>query len=118
MKEQPELPDYLSPYAKSLLDGLLQKQPELRIGYKSQFEELKSHDFFKSVNWHKIINKDFETQYPTQIRHVLRPILGKSYFDTTYIEKLSDELVQQLYEEKETAQQSPTAYQRTGINGQ
>eukprot|EP00347_Sterkiella_histriomuscorum_P014911 403359044 len=102
MKESPEMPEYLSPHAISLLSGLLQKQPEKRIGFQHQFEELKSHDFYRSVNWPKIMRKDFESQYPaTQIRQVLRPVLGRSYFDTTYIEQLSEDLIKQLYEEKE-----------------
>jgi len=46
------VPSSLSPDAKSLLKGLLQKNPIKRLGSgKKDAEEIKAHPFFKNIDW-------------------------------------------------------------------
>lgn len=53
-----KIPASLSPEAKSLIMGLLQRNPEHRLGSgKSGAEEIKSHDFFKKIDWNQALNK-------------------------------------------------------------
>ena len=44
-KEAP-YPAYLSTNAKSLLKGLLHKDPTKRLGFENDFDDIKSHPFF------------------------------------------------------------------------
>lgn len=47
----PDYPRYLSPMAKSLLKGLLIKNPEQRLGAKYGIQEIKDHPFCMDINW-------------------------------------------------------------------
>ncbi|ORZ40381.1 kinase-like domain-containing protein [Catenaria anguillulae PL171] len=49
-------PAYLSPAAKSLLTGLLDRDPEKRLGARGP-AEVKSHPFFASIDWQALIEK-------------------------------------------------------------
>jgi serine/threonine protein kinase len=37
--------------AKDIIEKMLQKNKELRLGAKDDFEEIKNHEFFKSIDW-------------------------------------------------------------------
>ncbi|XP_014504673.1 serine/threonine-protein kinase AtPK2/AtPK19 [Vigna radiata var. radiata] len=55
IKDKIKLPAFLSNEAHSLLKGLLQKDVSKRLGSGSRSgEEIKSHKWFKSVNWNKL----------------------------------------------------------------
>ncbi|TKY56390.1 Serine/threonine-protein kinase AtPK2/AtPK19 [Spatholobus suberectus] len=55
IKDKIKLPAFLSNEAHSLLKGLLQKDSSKRLGSGSVgSEEIKSHKWFKSVNWKKL----------------------------------------------------------------
>eukprot|EP01095_Lingulamoeba_sp_RSL-Kostka_P006902 TRINITY_DN2189_c0_g2_i1.p1 TRINITY_DN2189_c0_g2~~TRINITY_DN2189_c0_g2_i1.p1 ORF type:complete len:680 (+),score=222.73 TRINITY_DN2189_c0_g2_i1:197-2041(+) len=57
-------PNSFSPEAKSLLRGLLQRDPKLRLGSgKNDAEELKSHPFFKNIDWDKLLKKGYEPSF-------------------------------------------------------
>ncbi|GAB1602107.1 beta-adrenergic receptor kinase 2-like [Argonauta hians] len=50
-----ELPDSMSPEMKSLLDGLLKREVEERLGCKGKgAAELKETDFFKDMDWNQV----------------------------------------------------------------
>ncbi|EAR86537.2 Serine/Threonine kinase domain protein (macronuclear) [Tetrahymena thermophila SB210] len=51
-----KMPKQASDAAKSLLKGLLSKDPIQRLGSKGA-EEVKSHPFFRDVNWEDVYNK-------------------------------------------------------------
>ena len=51
MKVTPRIPSYLSDDTANLLDHLLKKNPEERIGFSGEFNELKAHPFFNKINW-------------------------------------------------------------------
>ena len=49
------LPNNISDDCKSLIQALLQKNPDLRLGSKHDAEEIKKHKFFYDINWDLII---------------------------------------------------------------
>ena len=52
------IPNFVSDNAKSLLKGLLQKDPKKRLGGGHRdAEEIKEHKFFEDVDWDKIYEK-------------------------------------------------------------
>lgn len=51
-----EFPPYFPPEAKTLVDRLLDPVPETRLG-ANDFGEIKSHAFFKNVNWDTILTQ-------------------------------------------------------------
>lgn len=92
-KEAP-YPGYLSVNAKSLLKGLLHKDPTKRLGYENDFEDIKAHPFFQTINWNKLMLK--EKSGP------LKPHLSGFYFDREFIETLTEEQIKELQEENES----------------
>jgi serine/threonine protein kinase len=56
-----KLPYYLSEDAKQLLTKLLKKVPTARLGSKKgDIEQIKSHRFFRKINWRKMENRECE----------------------------------------------------------
>ncbi|KAL4236357.1 Serine/threonine-protein kinase Sgk1 [Mactra antiquata] len=53
----------VSASARSLLEGLLQKEKEQRMGAKKDFQEVKSHNFFADINWHDLDAKKIDPPY-------------------------------------------------------
>lgn len=50
-----ELPDSFSRELKSLLEGLLQRDVDKRLGCKGNgADEVKSHGFFAGIDWHQV----------------------------------------------------------------
>jgi len=86
--DEPAYPSYLSPSAKSLLRGLLQKKPEQRLGYAQGFSEVKYSAFFSRIDWQKLPLK--ERAGP------LRPRLNGFYFDSEYVEELSAQQIEEM----------------------
>lgn len=56
-KDALKLPNYLSKPVRSLLAGLLQKDPSVRLGFDRGFEEIKEHAWCKGLNWTRINEK-------------------------------------------------------------
>ena len=56
--EDVKIPRTLSVEAKNLLRGLLEKDPKKRTGGgKDDAKEIMYHEFFRSVNWHDVLEK-------------------------------------------------------------
>lgn len=56
-----ELPDSMSTEMKSLLEGLLKREVEERLGCKGKgAKELKEHEFFKDMDWNQV----YQLRYP------------------------------------------------------
>jgi serine/threonine protein kinase len=54
-----EMKPYFSDEVKSLLTGLLQKDPQRRLGGSDEdAEEIKRHPFFKNIEWEKLYKKE------------------------------------------------------------
>ncbi|KAL4224317.1 Beta-adrenergic receptor kinase 2 [Mactra antiquata] len=50
-----DLPDSMSPEMKSLLEGLLRRDVEERLGCQGRgAQEIKEHPFFKSIDWNQV----------------------------------------------------------------
>ncbi|KAN0027011.1 hypothetical protein ACTFIU_009690 [Dictyostelium citrinum] len=57
ISEKPKFPKFVSSSARSLINGLLTKDPTKRLGANGAIE-IKRHPFFKSIQWRKIENKE------------------------------------------------------------
>ena len=61
----------ISDTLKDLINKLLIKKPEERLGYQNGFEEIKKHEFFKDYNFEELINKKKEVPYKPIISSIL-----------------------------------------------
>jgi len=82
-------PDFVSSDAQDLIEGLLIRDPAKRLG--SDFEVIKNHSFFKSIDWDKLYRKEIVPPFKP-------PVLSKD--DTTQIDPmfLSEKAVDSLVE--------------------
>jgi serum/glucocorticoid-regulated kinase 2 len=53
----PSYPYYLSTSVRRLLEQLLEKNPEKRLGTKDGSAEIKKHPWFSGINWHDFLEK-------------------------------------------------------------
>lgn len=81
-------PEDMSPEARDLIDKLLALDPRQRLGFNGA-EEIKSHPFFKSINWKTIL-----TQEP-YFKPKIENLQDTSYFDPRKeIYKVSDDFAE------------------------
>lgn len=60
-----KLPMYLSPTVKELLIALLNRNPSKRLGGgKGDADEIKKHQWFKTINWDDVINRKLTPPKP------------------------------------------------------
>jgi len=62
-------PNYISEEAKSLLEGLLTRDPALRLGTRGG-DEVKGHPWFSDLQWDKLIKKEIEPPFKPKVRSV------------------------------------------------
>ncbi|ESQ49200.1 hypothetical protein EUTSA_v10020669mg [Eutrema salsugineum] len=68
VKDKIKLPQFLSSEAHALLKGLLQKEPERRLGSgPSGAEEIKEHKWFKGMNWKKLEAREVKPSFKPEI---------------------------------------------------
>ncbi|KAF8052806.1 hypothetical protein N665_1503s0002 [Sinapis alba] len=68
VKDKIKLPQFLSSEAHSLLKGLLQKEPERRLGSgPSGAGEIKEHKWFKGMNWKKLEAREVKPSFKPEI---------------------------------------------------
>jgi len=60
-------PQTLSDQAVSFMMGLLKRNPEERLGSRG-VEEIKSHAFFKGIDWKKLIKKELVPPFRPQVK--------------------------------------------------
>ncbi len=71
--------NHFSPSAASLLCGLLERDVEKRLGSsKKDWNELKVHPFFKTIDWNQIALQTHEAPYIPQL---------KDEFDLKFMDK-------------------------------
>lgn len=81
LMEEVKFPGRISEIAKSLLQGLLIKIPDRRLGGgREDAEEVKRHPFFASVNWQDV----FERKITPPFKPNIRSETDVSYFDTDF----------------------------------
>jgi len=74
-------PSRLSPDAKSVLSGLLSKNPLNRLGGGPEdYCEIQATEFFRNVEWDKLYRKEIEPPFKPQ----LSDELDTQYFDTEF----------------------------------
>ena len=75
------IPNYVSENAKSLLKGLLQKDPKKRLGGSIRdAEEIKEHKFFEDVDWKKIYEKKIKPPKALKISNNMYIFNKPKYF--------------------------------------
>jgi len=60
-------PSYVSPEAQSLLEGLLTRDVDRRLGSHSS-EDVKKHPFFKDIDWDKLEKKEMVPPYKPKVK--------------------------------------------------
>lgn len=61
-------PQYLSQPCKSLIIGLLNRDPTRRLGSQNDVEDIKSHPFFGNMCWDKLYRKEIHPPYRPKIK--------------------------------------------------
>jgi serine/threonine protein kinase len=61
---------------RSLLKGLLEKDPKKRLGSKNGAREIKEHPWLKDINWEKVLKKEINPPF--------KPFYNRSNFDSEY----------------------------------
>jgi serine/threonine protein kinase len=74
-------PTYLSPEARSLLEGLLQRDPARRLGSVGDAEEIKNHPFFAGTDWNAV----YEKRYVPPFKPTLTSDTDVQYFDKEFV---------------------------------
>ncbi|CAH2054486.1 unnamed protein product [Thlaspi arvense] len=68
VKDKIKLPQFLSTEAHALLKGLLQKEPERRLGSGPRgAEEIKDHKWFKGMNWKKLEAREVMPSFKPEV---------------------------------------------------
>ena len=84
------VPAGLSQECKNLMRDLLQKDPSKRLGSVNDSEDIKSHEFFKGIDWKIVFEKGLQTVVP----HV--SVVGEGYLEDNVIGDSLDEKQQVL----------------------
>jgi len=69
------IPSYISWKARSLLEGLLQKDPKQRFGRRGIWE-IKRHPYLADIDWHKLLKRNIPSPF--------KPNIETSNFDEEY----------------------------------
>lgn len=77
---------YISDELKNLVEKLLEKNFEERLGSDGDIDKIKNHDFFKNFNFEDLINKKMESPY--------KPSFGNNLKNNNFEEKYNyDDLI-------------------------
>lgn len=77
-----KLPASISNEAKSLLISLLNRNPNKRLGAgPTDAEEIKKHPFFDTINWDRVMAREYEMHKPN-IRQIVPQQIQSSIFET------------------------------------
>ncbi|KAF8574539.1 kinase-like protein [Ramaria rubella] len=68
--DPPQFPDDMQSDAKSIMTGLLNKDPSKRLGVNGG-EEIMMHPFFKSIDWNKLLAKNIQPPFKPSVESVL-----------------------------------------------
>jgi len=62
-------PSYISDNAKSLLEGLLTRDPEKRLGSNGG-QEVKQHPWFSDIDWDKLVRKEIDPPFKPKVKSI------------------------------------------------
>ncbi|EPB76774.1 kinase domain protein [Ancylostoma ceylanicum] len=57
----------ISNASTDIITGLLQKDKTKRLGYKGDFNEIKEHEFFKAIDWDKLLRREIKAPFVPRI---------------------------------------------------
>jgi len=84
LTERLRFPNFLTGEAHSIIKGLVNRDDKKRLGANG-CKEIKSHPFFKTINWKKLSNKEIDPPFkPT----VVKGSMDISNFDTDFTNQL------------------------------
>ncbi len=73
MYESLQLQPHITSNAQNLLKRLLQKDKNVRLGENDDHNDIKSHSFFKSINWDALFDKRLKPPFiPPPIKNALK----------------------------------------------
>ena len=91
------IPDYVTKTAKDLIKKLMVTNPKKRLGWgPGGAEKIKSHPFFKNVDWEKALNKELIPPFIPKLNNEL----DLKYFDKGF----TDERIETFEEEEPSSQ--------------
>ncbi|CDS05593.1 hypothetical protein LRAMOSA08121 [Lichtheimia ramosa] len=82
LQDELRFPDDMSEDAKSLLRGLLTRDPNERLGNNGP-EHIKNHPFFASIDWRKLLQKKLQPPF--------KPTVESAYDTTNFDEEFTSE---------------------------
>ncbi|KAJ3612730.1 hypothetical protein NHX12_018988, partial [Muraenolepis orangiensis] len=83
LKKDPPFPKDMGPLAKDLIQGLLMKDPQKRLGSgPGSAENIKTHPFYQKINWEELAAK----KVPAPFKPVIRDELDVSNFAEEFTE--------------------------------
>lgn len=80
LTDEPPYPTHLPRDAVDLIRKLLVRKPEERLGYQKGAEEIMGHEFFNSIDWHALYNKEVTPPF----RPTIEDRNDLSNFDTEF----------------------------------
>ncbi|KAF1805550.1 kinase-like domain-containing protein [Mucor lusitanicus] len=86
LQDELRFPDDMSEDARSLLRGLLTRDPNERLGNNGS-EEIKNHAFFSSIDWRKLNQKKLQPPY--------KPSVDSAYDTTNFDDEFTSEAPQE-----------------------
>eukprot|EP00472_Partenskyella_glossopodia_P005046 CAMPEP_0197536148 /NCGR_PEP_ID=MMETSP1318-20131121/53057_1 /TAXON_ID=552666 /ORGANISM="Partenskyella glossopodia, Strain RCC365" /LENGTH=553 /DNA_ID=CAMNT_0043093955 /DNA_START=117 /DNA_END=1778 /DNA_ORIENTATION=- len=81
LKQSLHLKGYFSSSAKSILQGLLNRNPVERLGSRNDAPQVKKHPFFKDMDWNLLYQKRLRPPFRPQIGHIATDTTN---FDTEF----------------------------------
>lgn len=91
-----DMKPYFSVEAKSLLSGLLERDPVKRLGASNDdAQELKRHPWFSKIDWQKLLSKQIPPPFkptvsgPEDTRNIDKMFLNETAKDTPAVSNLS-----------------------------
>jgi len=83
LKEKLRLPNFLTAQAHGIIKGFLNRDESKRLGCgPSGMKEIKSHPFFKGINWVKLLNGEIDPPFRPEVP---KGALDVSNFDEEFI---------------------------------
>jgi serum/glucocorticoid-regulated kinase 1 len=99
LKQPLTISSLASTSSREILQSLLQKDRHKRLGAKRDFEEIKEHEFFSTINWDKLLKREIKPTFVPKIKNEaddslvadefkrIKPNLNSLVNGTTYIEQ-------------------------------
>lgn len=68
LKQPLTISSLASSSSREILQSLLQKDRHKRLGARRDFEEIKEHEFFSTINWDKLLRREIKPTFVPKIK--------------------------------------------------